>query len=85
MFFFENNLNFFSEKNAKGGKFAVEWYPMVFFLKNVFFALIMRFFCQKIRKFLNFQSWKIRKCYEVFFRKKNVFIFSKPFRKMRRR
>ena len=73
----KKNFNFF--KIAKGGIFVcrmrIKWY---YFLENVFSALIMLFLAknQKI-----FRDGKIRKNDEegVFFRKKNVFIFSKAF------
>ena len=40
--FFEKNMFFFF-KIGKGGKFA---YQMILFLENVFFTLIVRFFCK---------------------------------------
>ena len=51
-------------------------YQMIILLKNVFSALIMRYFVAKYQNL--FQVGKLRIYYEVFRRKRNVFFVQKP-------
>ena len=74
---FKKKLEFF--KITKGGKFAIDCLLNGITCQNVFSALILTFFRQKVRKLLKLKKLENMMNKECFFRKKNALVFLKAF------